>query len=138
MNNAVYHWIGPDGWSSFVQNPTRPNVTLAMAGAYQLFVTVNGVPSVDTNTTNVAIFNKPTATLSGGGAICQGDSTQLTVSCQNHPPWNVTVTANGQNPVSIPVSISPHSFWVHPNVNTTYIITNVANEICNGVATGLL
>jgi hypothetical protein len=136
MNNAVYHWTGPDGWSSFTQNPTRPNVTLAMAGSYSLFVTVNGVPSADTNQTNVGIYNKPTATLTGGESICQGDSSLLTIACQNHPPWSVTLTANGLNPTNIPVSITPHSFYVHPLANTTYALSSVSNEICNGITSG--
>jgi PKD repeat protein len=136
MNNAVYHWFGPDGWTSNIQNPSRPNAQLSMAGVYSLFVTVNGQPSADTNHTTVAIFNKPTAVLSGGVPICKGDSTQLTITCQNHPPWNVTVTGNGLNAVSIPISVSPLSIYVHPTITTTYAITNVHNEICDGIGSG--
>jgi len=136
MNNAVYHWSGPDGWTSNQQNPVRNNVQLSMAGVYSLFVTVNGQPSADTNYTNVGIFNKPTAVLSGGGEICQGDSTELIITCQNHPPWTVTLTANGQTPVNIPIITSPHTVFVHPSVNTTYAITQVGNEICTGIGSG--
>ncbi len=136
MNNAVYHWAGPDGWSSVIQNPTRPNVQLSMAGIYSLSVTVNGQPSADTNYTSVAVFNKPTASLAGGAAICQGDSTQLTITCQNHPPWVATVTANGLNPQTIPIAESPFTFYVHPLVTTTYAITAISNQICSGVASG--
>jgi len=136
MNNAVYHWIGPDGWTSNVQNPVRPNVQLSMAGIYSMFVTVNGQPSADTNHTTVAIFNKPTASLTGGGAICEGDSANLTIACQNNPPWTVTITANGQNPVTKQFLVSPYSFYVHPTVTTTYAISNVSNSICNGTSSG--
>ncbi|NVO18987.1 MAG: T9SS type A sorting domain-containing protein [Bacteroidetes bacterium] len=136
MNNAVYHWTGPDGWTSNVQNPSRSNVQLNMAGVYSLFVTVNGQPSADTNYTSVGIYSKPTATLTGGEAICNGDSTKLTITCQNHPPWTVVYSANGQNPVTVPITTSPYNFWVHPSVTTTYAITSVGNEICTGVASG--
>jgi len=136
MNNAVYHWTGPDGWTSTVQNPVRPNVQLSMAGIYDMFVTVNGQPSADTNHTTVAIFNKPTAALSGGGTICEGDSTQLSISCQNNSPWTVTYTANGQNPVTKQFLISPYTFYVRPTVTTTYAISSVSNSICNGTPTG--
>lgn len=136
MNNAVYHWTGPDGWTSNQQNPVRNNVQLSMAGVYSLFVTVNGQPSADTNYTTVGIYNKPTAVLSGGGEICQGDSVELVLTCQNHPPWTVTLTANGQTPVNIPVITSPHSVFVEPLVNTTYAISQVTNEICSGIGTG--
>lgn len=136
MNNAVYHWIGPDGWTSLLQNPVRTNVTLTMGGVYKLWVTVNGQPSADTNLTTVGVFNKPTASMTGGGSICQGDSTQLVISCQNHPPWTVTLTANGQLPITVPVVTSPLHYWVHPSVTTTYTLTQVANEVCTGIATG--
>ena len=136
MNNAVYHWVGPDGWTSNIQNPSRLNVQPSMAGMYSMFVTINGVPSADTNHTNVAIFNKPTATLSGGGDICNGDSTALVMTCQNHPPWNVTYTTNGANPKTLLINNSPYTFYVKPTVSSTYKATQVSNEICNGLASG--
>lgn len=136
MNNAVYHWSGPDGWTSTLQNPIRPNVQLSMGGVYSLWVTVNGQPSADTNYTTVGVYNKPTASLSGNADICQGDSTALEITCQNHPPWVVTLAANGQNPVNVQVVTSPKIIYVHPVVNTTYSITQVSNEICNGIGSG--
>jgi len=36
---AFYSWIGPNGFSSGLQNPVIPNVTPAMAGTYTLTVT---------------------------------------------------------------------------------------------------
>jgi PKD repeat protein len=136
MNNAIYHWLGPDGWASTAQHPVRNNVQLSMAGIYKLWVTVNGQPSADTNLTTVGIFEKPTASLSGGDTICHGDSTQLVITCQNHPPWTVQLTANGQLPVNIPIITSPYYFYVKPGVNTTYTLTGIANEICTGIARG--
>ncbi len=136
MNNAVYHWTGPGGWASNSQNPIRPNVQLPMAGIYSLYVTINGVPSADTNHTNVQIFNKPTAVLTGGGEICAGDSSKLTINCQNQPPWVVTYTKNGVNPTNITINNSPYYFWVKPTVNTTYALSQVVNEICTGTASG--
>lgn len=136
MNNAVYHWTGPDGWTSQVQNPIRNNVQMNMGGVYSMFVTVNGQPSADTNFTTVGVFPKPTASISGGETICQGDSADLVITCQNHPPWSVIMTANGLNPVTIPIVTSPHTVKVHPGVNTTYALSQVSNEICNGVVSG--
>jgi PKD repeat protein len=136
MNNAIYHWLGPDGWTSNVQNPIRPNAQLSMAGIYKLWVTVNGQPSADTNLTTVAIHPKPTASLRGSETICQGDSTALTITCQNQPPWTVTVSATGQLPMNIPIIVSPYYFYVNPSTTTTYTLTAVSNEICTGVAGG--
>jgi PKD repeat protein len=136
MNNAVYHWFGPDGWTSIVQNPLRPNATLSMAGIYSLFVTINGVPSADTNHTTVAVFDKPTAIITGDAVLCEGDSTAITISCENHPPWNVTYTTNGLEPKSVPVNISPYTFYVSAAGTNTYALTQVSNIICNGTTSG--
>jgi len=136
MNNAMYHWNGPDGWASNVQNPVRNNVQLSMAGTYSLFVTVNGQPSADTNYTNVAVQEKPVAFLTGGETICQGDSAELIISCQNSPPWNVTLSATGQLPVTLAIASSPFSYFVKPSTTTTYTLSSVSNEICDGMASG--
>jgi uncharacterized repeat protein (TIGR01451 family) len=42
---ATYSWTGPGGWTSSLQNPTRSNATLAMAGTYYLTVTDGGCTS---------------------------------------------------------------------------------------------
>ena len=53
-----YSWIGPGGWTSSLQNPTRANATTAMAGTYTLTVTdSNGC--TDDDTTNVVVEVPP-------------------------------------------------------------------------------
>jgi hypothetical protein len=54
-----YRWVGPDGWTSSLQNPTRPNATTDMAGIYTLTVTTSGCSRSDT--TFVTVNPKPTA-----------------------------------------------------------------------------
>ena len=77
---ASYSWIGPNGFTSTLQNPTVSNATtLAMAGTYAVTVTVNGCASnaenilVIVNTTvgennmlnkhNISIYPNPTSDL---------------------------------------------------------------------------
>ena len=55
---ASYSWVGPNGWTSNVQNPTRPNATLAMAGDYALSVT-NANGCSDSDSTNVVVGAGP-------------------------------------------------------------------------------
>jgi len=43
---ATYSWTGPNGFSSSLQNPSIPNVTLAELGDYLVTVTVNGCTSM--------------------------------------------------------------------------------------------
>ncbi|MGB3975197.1 MAG: hypothetical protein WBM27_02145, partial [bacterium] len=46
-----YHWVGPGGWESHDQSPTRPNVDATMAGVYTLTVTdANGCEGIATTT----------------------------------------------------------------------------------------
>ncbi|NWF77656.1 MAG: hypothetical protein HXY36_03575, partial [Chloroflexi bacterium] len=67
---ASYYWTGPGGWTSRLQNPTRPNATTAMAGIYTLTVT-NENGCSDDATTNVVVTvpppPPPPAPARGGG-----------------------------------------------------------------------
>ena len=135
VNGATYHWTGPGGWSSNLQNPERPNVLLSMAGQYALTITVNGQVSEPTYT-DVVVANPPTAVLAGDGAICSGESAGLTVTCQNSGPWTVCYSRNGGPPVSIQVTFSPYTIVVSPTVTAVYTLTSVSNAICSGPASG--
>jgi PKD repeat protein len=64
---AEYHWTGPGGWTSDLQNPTRPNATKAMEGTYTLTVT-NSNGCSDDATTDVVVTVPVTPT--GGGVSC--------------------------------------------------------------------
>ena len=70
--NATYAWIGPDGWTSFEQNPTRSNCTLAMAGIYTCTTTVG--TQTTTASTTVEIYQQPTPSFTAN-AVCQGEAT---------------------------------------------------------------
>lgn len=49
-----YAWIGPNGFTSAVQNPTIANVSVANIGVYSLSVTTNGC--VNTGSVNVSVY----------------------------------------------------------------------------------
>lgn len=77
---ATYSWTGPGGYTSSLQNPTRPNSTLAMAGTYTLTVTVNGCTSA-AGTVTVVVNSTPSApTASSNSPICAGSTLNLTAS----------------------------------------------------------
>jgi hypothetical protein len=69
--DAVYHWTGPNGFTSDEQNPTIPNVTFDNAGTYTLVITAGGL-SGDPKTTDVVI-NEPSFIFIED-TICEGDS----------------------------------------------------------------
>jgi hypothetical protein len=74
---STYSWSGPGGWTSTLQNPVIPNVTMAHAGEYTLVITLYGQTS-DPVSTFVEIFQPPNPSVSGQTAPCEGSSYNYT------------------------------------------------------------
>lgn len=78
--SASYAWTGPNGFSSALQNPTLPAVTLANAGSYNVTVTVAGCSS-SPGSTVVVINPAPAASVANSNSpVCIGASINLTAS----------------------------------------------------------
>jgi hypothetical protein len=74
---TAYSWTGPGNFTSSLQNPTRDNATLAMAGNYTLTVTdANGCTG--NASTNVVVNANPVATASSNSPVCEGTTISLT------------------------------------------------------------
>jgi gliding motility-associated-like protein len=67
--NATYTWTGPNGFTSALQNPDITNVTRANLGAYSLYVTIDGCPSL-VSTANVVVRQPPTSFAGPDQAVC--------------------------------------------------------------------
>ena len=133
-----YSWSGPNSFSSISQNPSIPSAGLINAGVYTLTV-FNALGCSSSATTNVTVTAQSiSATLSGGGNVCVGNTCQtLLVNFTGAWPIHFTYTANGINPVTINgLSGNSYSFTVCPSVSTTYAISNVGNATCSNVGTG--
>ncbi len=75
--SATYSWTGPNSFSSSLQNPTIPSVTVAASGVYTVTVTVGGCTS-PTATTTVVINPTPAApTPSSNTPVCSGQTLNL-------------------------------------------------------------
>ena len=75
---ATYAWTGPGGFTSALEDPTRPSATLAMAGTYSLTVTVGGCASA-VATTTVVVNALPAAPTAGSNSpVCVGSTILLT------------------------------------------------------------
>ena len=90
---ATYHWTGPNGFTSSLQNPTRANATLADAGTYFVTVTTNGCPSAG-GTTSVVVSAVPaTPAAANGGPYCAG----ATIALSTPAVANATYAWTGPN-----------------------------------------
>jgi gliding motility-associated-like protein len=77
---ATYSWTGPSAFASALQNPTRTNATLAMAGTYSVTVTVTGCTSA-VGTTAVVVNPTPaTPAPSSNTPVCTGNTINLSTS----------------------------------------------------------
>jgi gliding motility-associated-like protein len=75
-NMASYSWVGPDGFTSFDQNPSINNVTLYKTGAYTLTATdMNG--GITTATVNVSFKSPPIAMADANNPVCPGTNLNL-------------------------------------------------------------
>ena len=83
QTGATYHWTGPGGFSSNLQNPTRPNCTMNMAGVYTCTITV-GTQTNSAATESVVIYPQPTANFTYT-SVCRGTPTQFTSTSTTNP-----------------------------------------------------
>jgi gliding motility-associated-like protein len=70
---ATYVWSGPGGWSSNLEDPTRPNANAAMSGTYSLYLVVAGCTSATANTT-VTVDGPPIPTIDVPQRVCAGSN----------------------------------------------------------------
>jgi PKD repeat protein len=134
---ATYSWTGPNGFTSTQQNPIIQNAQYIHSGTYSLTITVNGITS-DPSTTEVLVVDPPTAVLTAAGptTICEGDSTQLTITTTSIGPFRVALGSGSLIPFVMNFPEQVKTIWVHPNDTTTYYLVSVANPGCTGQVSG--
>lgn len=128
VTGASYSWSGPAGFSSTLREPSVSGTTSTNAGAYNLFITVNGCVS-PTSTENVSINPTPGAVAGGSNSpLCQGSNLNLTGSFIAGATYSWTgpnsFTSVNQNPTINNVNLS-HS-------GTYFVSASIGG--CQGVA----
>lgn len=72
-----YLWLGPNGFTSNIQNPTIPSASLNMTGQYTLIAT-SALGCSNTAISNVIIAALPTPNISSNAPLCIGGTLNLT------------------------------------------------------------
>lgn len=132
---TTYSWTGPAGFTSTDQNPSIANATTAMTGLYEVTV-IDGNSCENTATTNVTVNARPTANITGTATICDGTSTDITITFTGLPPFDFsyfdgTTTTDVSNYGNL-----TYSFPVAPSVTTTYTVTALSDANVCGAESG--
>ncbi|MEZ4952978.1 MAG: gliding motility-associated C-terminal domain-containing protein [Saprospiraceae bacterium] len=77
----------------------------------------------------------PTATLTTGDVICEGEIGQLTVEFTGSGPWTFEYT-DGAVVNSLDATNSPFTFDVSPAATTDYSLVSVVGKFCDGTVSG--
>ena len=133
QDGATYSWTGPGGFTSSLQNPTRPNCTLNMAGTYTCVTTVGN--QTTSATTEVVIYPQPTANFTFTN-VCVGEATQFTSNCSTNPPgqqinsyqWNF---GDGQTSTMN----SPSHTYASPGTYQVTLTVGCGNGLCTSEIT---
>ncbi len=120
---SVYHWTGPNSFTSDLQNPSIPSVTLSAAGKYIVKVTTT-LGCIGYDSTQLTIYTGPKASLSfSADHICEGQSVQLNATPLLHYRWfpikglsNDTIV----NPVASPLKTTTYTVKVYNETATCY------------------
>jgi len=97
LSPVEYNWTGPAGFTSTLENPSIPDVTLGYEGWYYLSVTDGyGCPPFE-DSLFVDITPSPIATTSPSDTVCVGDpEPQVTFTASNgSQPYTFTYKLNG-------------------------------------------
>jgi len=105
---ATYNWVGPNSFTSSVQNPTITGVTLPATGVYSVNANVMGCIG-PMGTVNVVITPLPPSPTAGSNSpLCSGQTLFLTASSIAGASYNWSgpnsFTANVQNPSIVSTS----------------------------------
>lgn len=89
----AYAWSGPSGFSSTLQNPTRSNTTLAMAGIYTLRATGQS-GCIISNTTSVSIVASPVISTQSM-SVCEGGTISISASAPSATAYSWAGPSDG-------------------------------------------
>jgi len=126
-------------WSDgFSQNVSGTTATRTVSPSSNTTYTITSITDANCSGTSsgsatVTVNGRPSALVSGGGAICPGASATVSAILSGIAPFSVTwsdgFTQNNVSGTSVSRTVSPSS-------NTTYTITSMGDANCSGTSSG--
>ncbi len=138
---ATYNWVGPNSFTSSVQNPTVTPTTTLSAGVYSVQATVAGCTGpFGTITVTVNPTPAPPAIVGSNSPLCEGQTLFLTASSVAGATYSWTgpnsFTSSIQNPTIAPTtSLSNGVYSVNVTVGGCTSRDTTINVIVNPLPT---
>ena len=118
--NPIYH-------PSTVENSIGKAVLILKA-----FGRLTCLGKTPNDTVEIAIRNLPTAALSGGTTLCEGETDTISILLTGAPPWTLSYFAGITPHVLSGIYASPCKIAVSPTVTTVYTLFGVSDKYCTG------
>jgi len=125
---VTYNWTGPNGFqSNHIDSLLFEEINTSLAGEFSLFLEADGCKS-PVGKIEVEVFAKPTATLTGGGIFCAGDSTSISIELSGKAPYEVLYARNEVVQRTINTSSNIRTIKTRPETNENYTLISMADQ----------
>lgn len=103
-------------------------------GTYQFYVSQTGDNTCESPRAEITVIIQPlpSATLSGGASVTQGEPANLSIAFTGQGPWTFTLS----NGVTVTTPLNPINIPVSPLETTIYTITKITNGCGEGSPAG--
>jgi len=135
--DVIYNWTGPNGYqSNNIDSLLFEEVNTSLAGEFTLVLEASGCKS-PAGKIDVAVFAKPTATLTGGGTICAGDSTDISIALSGAAPFEVLFAKDEVLQRTINTASNLHTVNTTALVDENYTLISLSDQNgCPAILTG--
>lgn len=79
---------------------------------------------------DVTILEAPTAMITGGGTVCEGDEAAFEVELTGAAPWSIVYEIGGV--AQDPINTSDNSYTFTSGIDGDYVIAEVSDQNCSG------
>ncbi len=128
----MWEWSMP-GATPSTSTEENPNVSFPSDGVYDVTLTVTNDLGSSTITIPITV-SPPTATIIGDEVMLIGYIMELEVHFTGSPPWDFSYSNGSDIETLTGITESPYVFEVSPQNTTTYTITSINNDFCDGAA----